>query len=188
MSLSSGSCFRPRPPLFPASEAISRRRSAESVLARALPPLLANSVMVSGFFFMSPNISRARHASRKAHAAPRRPLSIREAFSGRGESDRHTADAEPPTGNADVSGLTGRPRHRHRYPPLPRRRATRHRIYCAERIAAAAPCNFGSMIHPTLSRRVKARYRLAIIMHGIPHSFSLRVHSATKSRYSCCRR
>ena len=42
-----------------------------------------------------------------------------------------------------------------RYPPLPRRRATRRRISCAERIAAAVHA-VGYMIHPTLSRRVSA--------------------------------
>ena len=44
--------FRGRPPFLPASEAICRRRSGESFSARALPPMRANSVTVSGFFFM----------------------------------------------------------------------------------------------------------------------------------------
>ena len=44
--------LRGRPPFLPASEAICRRRSAESFWARALPPMRANSVTVSGFFFM----------------------------------------------------------------------------------------------------------------------------------------
>ena len=44
--------LRGRPPFLPASEAICFRRSAESFCARALPPMRANSVTVSGFFFM----------------------------------------------------------------------------------------------------------------------------------------
>jgi len=42
--------FRGLPPFLPASEAICFRRSGESFWARALPPMRANSVTVSGFF------------------------------------------------------------------------------------------------------------------------------------------
>src|SRR4249919_2175309 len=44
----SSAVFRGRPPFLPASEAICRRRSGESFSARALPPMRANSVTVSG--------------------------------------------------------------------------------------------------------------------------------------------
>jgi hypothetical protein len=41
--------LRGRPPFFPACAAIWRRRSGESFRARALPPIRANSVIVSFF-------------------------------------------------------------------------------------------------------------------------------------------
>jgi hypothetical protein len=82
--------FRGRPPFLPASEAICRRRSAESFWARALPPMRANSVTVSGFFFMPAIYHAAGMQAADIHIAAR-AFSLIVAFQISTEEDGITA-------------------------------------------------------------------------------------------------
>ena len=72
---------RPRPPFFPAADAISLRRLAESFAARAFPPIWANSEIVSGFF--TPQSYHDRHNSISAL------LFIRSIYRTRGNVERN---------------------------------------------------------------------------------------------------